>query len=180
MYLDIHIDGLLPEVHQRQVYVIVCEDEVILAGGAPVLPRHVELLLAGHHHPQVLATLSCTHHIYYYTQLSISSLHHVTVLIDCRPQIAIIFIFTPVLAKATWHRFTNPSTSPSKRHKRLHLCLLVVPHQNVKIGFVDIHLHCDGVNHSTPRLTVQYLAIQVFGVCGGRGLCVCSGRLFCG
>ena len=65
MYLDIHINGLLPEVHQRQVYVIVCEDEVILAGGAPVLPRHVELLLAGHHHPQVLATLSCAHHIYY-------------------------------------------------------------------------------------------------------------------
>ena len=178
MYLDIHIDGLLPEVHQRQVYVIVCEDEVILAGGAPVHPRHVELLLAGHHHPQVLATLSCTHHIYYYTQLSISSLHHVTVLIDCRPQAADLQIFRPVLAEveATRNRFckrTSASTS-----KRLHLCLLVVPHQNVKIGFEDIHLHCDGVNHSTPRLTVQYLAIQVFGVCGGGGLC--SGRLFCG
>ena len=64
MCLEIHINGLLPEVHQRQVYVIVCEDEVILAGGAPVLARHVELLLAGHHHPQVLPTLSCTHYIY--------------------------------------------------------------------------------------------------------------------
>ena len=66
MCLEIHINGLLPEVHQRQVYVIVCEDEVILAGGAPVLARHVELLLAGHHHPQVLPTLSCTHYIYNY------------------------------------------------------------------------------------------------------------------